>query len=105
MIFGGKPQSFSAVETCWRVAQSRAKPSPPKFPANREKYREFREFGGLLGLLTALSTSFWLTCGPRELVLALNRTGNYQGGIREFNAAYQGIKFPIDVVESGKAAG
>ena len=45
-IFRAKPQSFSAVETRWRRMQSAANPSPVKFPANREKYREFREFGG-----------------------------------------------------------
>src|SRR5664279_4591649 len=41
-IFRAKPQSFSAVETRWRRMQSAANPSPVKFPANREKYREFR---------------------------------------------------------------
>ena len=32
------------IKTSWRRTQSRANPSPAKFPANREKYREFREF-------------------------------------------------------------
>ena len=40
-IFRGKPQRFSAVETCWRRTQSRANLSLPEIPANREKYSEF----------------------------------------------------------------
>ncbi len=40
-ILAGMQPSFSATQTVWRSAQSRANSSPPKFPANREKYREF----------------------------------------------------------------
>jgi hypothetical protein len=36
--------NFSASQTAWRSAQSHANPSPLKFPANREKYREFTRF-------------------------------------------------------------
>ena len=31
-------------ETRWRGRESIANPSPPNFPANREKYREFRAY-------------------------------------------------------------
>ena len=34
-------RTFSAVQTSWRSAQSRANSSLREFPANREKYREF----------------------------------------------------------------
>ena len=37
-------QTFSAVQTVWRSAQSGANLSPPEFPRNREKYREFARF-------------------------------------------------------------
>src|ERR1035437_277169 len=43
-IAGKGWRNFSAVQTCWRSAQSCANYSPAKFPANREKYREFAEF-------------------------------------------------------------
>jgi len=38
------PLDFSAVQTAWRSRESGANPSPAKFPANREKYREFANF-------------------------------------------------------------
>jgi hypothetical protein len=37
-------RNFSAVQTAWRSPQSAANFSPPPFPANREKYREFSQF-------------------------------------------------------------
>jgi hypothetical protein len=46
-------RNFSAVETAWRSTQSGANSSPRKFPANREKYREFAKI-----LLSKIHTSF-----------------------------------------------
>jgi hypothetical protein len=40
-FLGKQGREFSAVQTAWRSAQSGANLSPPKFPANREEYREF----------------------------------------------------------------
>jgi len=43
---GNSGREFSAVQTVWRSTQSGANHSPAKFPANREKYREFAKILG-----------------------------------------------------------
>ena len=94
-IFRGKPQGFSAVETCWRRTQSRANPSPPRFPANREKYREFRELARPLVAVSGPKRFIFRNFCCQSRVLALNRTGNYEGRIRQFTAAYQEIRHHV----------
>jgi hypothetical protein len=61
--------------------------SPPKFPANREKYREFREFSMKIPSSFSVSISFngvCLTNGPKH-----NR--EFLEGIREFNLPVNGF--------------
>jgi hypothetical protein len=38
-------KKFSETRTAWLATQCRSHPSPRKFPANREFYRENRDFG------------------------------------------------------------
>jgi len=69
-----------------------------KFPANREKYREFREFDRPIPVVSGPKRFILRNFFRQSQVFALNRTGNYQGLIREFKSAYQGIKSPpLDV--------
>src|ERR1022692_234344 len=83
-IKGATQQSFSAVETVWRRMQSAANPSPAKFPANREKYREFREFSRPIPTVSSGKRLILDSFRCHESVFGPNRTGNYQGRIREF---------------------
>ncbi len=83
------------IKTSWRRTQSRANPSPPKFPANREKYREFRLKSGSLsarrrGIAPALCHLHRLTV-PKGAFL----TGNFTAPIRESSSL-------IPVLENGK---
>jgi hypothetical protein len=89
-IFSGKPQGFSAFETTWRRTQSRANPSPPKFPANREKYRDFRQFSRLNFVGIDCNPVVFFDFGYESQFQPLNRTGNYQGRIRELNSSLLG---------------
>jgi hypothetical protein len=79
-------RTFSAVQTAWRSAQSRANLSPREFPANREKYREFAQFYRLKLHSFPLSYTF----GRRSTSASVNRsrelTGRYQGRIRELSS-------------------
>ena len=83
-VFGApKVHPFSAVETEWRSTQSRANPSPPKLPANREKCREFVKFCPRKCTLLSLSCTF---CWGSS-AFSPNRNRGLAG-------TYQGIKFP-----------
>src|SRR5208283_1168404 len=57
----------------------------PKFPANREKYREFREFGGPDRAVNSCNRFILDNLWSRELVLVLHPN-------RELSGAYQGIQ-------------
>ena len=46
--------------TEWRRIESRANYSPPKFPANREKYREYRAFLSQPHEISTYQRAFWL---------------------------------------------
>jgi len=67
--------------------QSRANSSLPKYPANREKYREFGAFDRITWKISLYHGVIWRvklhSCGQSE-----------QGAIRELSAAEQGIQFP-----------
>src|SRR5580700_10080978 len=84
-VFRGKwRREFSAVKTCWRSTQSCANSSPPKFPANREKYREFAKFCSQKCTKLSLSCTFcWGTWRVQRK--------SEQGPIRELTGTYQGI--------------
>ena len=89
-IFRRQP-GFSATQTVWRRMQSRANPSPPEFPANREKYREFVLS---LGPQMSLSSQHLLPIDARRATFTPDRnrqrTGNYQGDIRGPRSPEQG---------------
>src|ERR1022692_1271197 len=75
--------TYLTLMTCWRRTQSGANPSPLEFPANREKYREFRPKSASLSarrrdITPALCHLCWLTV-PTAAFL----TGNLQAHIRE----------------------
>jgi hypothetical protein len=46
--------------TEWRRIESRANYSPPKFPANREKYREYRTCPCMPYEISTHQSAFWL---------------------------------------------
>jgi hypothetical protein len=79
-IFRGAQPGFSATQTVWRSAQSGANPSPQEFPANREKYREFADFGPSKPRFLSLNCSF---CGATSLYGVI-RNREFTGRIREF---------------------
>jgi len=62
-FFRAIPADFSALQTVWRGAQSGANRSPLKFPANREKYREFAIFkprkSDCSSLVSTFCWSYW----------------------------------------------
>jgi hypothetical protein len=70
----------SQAQTEWRSAQSDANRSPVEFPANREKYREFADFGPLKPDFFSLNRSF---CGTTAR-WAGNWNREFTGRIREF---------------------
>ena len=87
MFFTLAAATSLTITTNWRRTQSGANPSPPKFPANREKYRVFGLKSGLVPV-------------PRECILLIlrklrhcappkvgDKTGNCCG-------PYQGTLFP-----------
>jgi hypothetical protein len=63
---------FSATQTVWRSAQSAANPSPPEFPANREKYREFARFCSRNCVRLSLSCTF---CGRKQHISLKSEQG------------------------------
>jgi hypothetical protein len=95
-VFRGKSQGrFSAAKTGWRSAQSGANSSPPEFPANREKYREFAVI-----LLSKMHSSFSKLHILREKVHV--QLKSEQGPNRELTGGYQGIYFCIrDLLQNG----
>jgi hypothetical protein len=75
---------FSATQTEWRSAQSCANPSLRKFPANREKYREFLHF--------------WIEKTTLQLVRCSCRWSYRLRGLktnREFSEAIRENTFPV----------
>jgi hypothetical protein len=79
-ILAGMLPGFSATQNVWRSAKSGANPSPPEFPANREKYREFADFGPSKPRFFSLNCSF---CGSTSLYGVI-RNREFTGRIREF---------------------
>jgi hypothetical protein len=79
-ILRGVQPGFSATQTVWRSAQSGASPSPPEFPANREKYREFADFRPSKPDFFSLNCSF---CGTTSL-WGVIRNREFSEHIREF---------------------
>jgi hypothetical protein len=86
----GTQPGFSTVQTVWRSAQSGAKPSPPKFPANREKYREFADFGLSKPHSCSLNCSF---CGSTSLYSVI-RNREFTGRIREVISRIREVLLP-----------
>ncbi len=60
----------------WRSTQSGANSSPAKFPANREKYREFAKFCSRKCTLLSLKLHILLGKVARSTQIV---TGTYQG--------------------------
>jgi hypothetical protein len=89
-ILRGVQPGFSATRTVWRSAQSGANPSPPEFPANREKYREFADFGPSKPHFVSLNCSF---CGSTSLYGVL-RNREFTGHIREFISRIREVSRP-----------
>src|SRR5580704_13011075 len=77
-------RNFSAVQTYWRCTRSGANSSPAKFPANREKYREFSKFCSRK--CNHLSLSYTLCWSNRH-----DHPKSEQGPIRELIGANQGL--------------
>src|ERR1700693_74634 len=86
---------LNPLERIWRSTQSGANSSPPKFPANREKYREFARFCSRKRTHLSLSCTF---CWGKWRV----QRKSEQGPIRELTGRYQGIYFLIrDLLQNG----
>ena len=80
-----------AVETAWRRTQSCANPSPLKFPANRDKYREFANWPQPIQVVSCPKYLILDSLRFRKAIQTSNLTGNFKGHISEFRVAYQGI--------------
>ena len=77
--------------------QSDANPSPAKFPANREKYREFRESWAIQRGCHRCKRLILPDFSDQSPVCLLNRTGNFKGAYQGIQDAYKGIKFALKV--------
>ena len=67
--------------TDWRRIESRANYSLPKFPTNREKYREYRAFLRTLHEVSTYPSVFWWSI----CVLTANRNRDRTGGEQGMN--------------------
>jgi hypothetical protein len=91
--FRGMQLGFSAVETSWRRMQSRANPSPPEFPANREKYREIYR-------IPRRKLKGWSAYGAHFTPLVRPHMGLCLEPNREWVAGSQGIEFLVTGLQS-----
>jgi hypothetical protein len=80
-------RNFSAAQTEWRSGQSHANLSPAKFPANREKYREFAKFPA------SKSQSCCVTCRFFWRITAMirNRIRELSAPIRELSSLMRSV--------------
>jgi hypothetical protein len=96
-VFGGKDEDFGTMqgtekilETVWRWTQAGANHSPPRFPANREKYGEFCSFFGLESPCQACKPlNQWHLVLEISILSAIG-TGNFQGSMQGINRGRSG---------------
>jgi hypothetical protein len=72
--------------------------SAPKFLANREKYREFRQMRQSKYARVSRNLSISSEFRSNSRFQPWNLTGNYQGLIREFSTVHQRIRFRLEDV-------
>src|SRR5208283_2950055 len=63
-----------------------------QYPANREKYREFCESSRLFPIVRGCNRLVVYNFCSNSQLEPLNRTGNYQGRIRELNSLLLGTR-------------